>query len=453
MSRNEPPPGDTGADATPLFVTGARLIDCTGAEPIRDAVVEIRGKRIFAVGNRQSIHIPQGAQVLDCGGATLMPGMIDCHIHTMMFNCLTFHNFRVAQWEITPELQQMDGVFQAQLCFDMGFTTLRDMGLAASRGLLVNEACAIRDAFDAGILEGPRMLVAAFTSITGSHLDLIQPRAALRVGFQTADGPWELRKLARTNMLAGCDIIKTCASGGGGTDKEEPDIRNMTQEELDALVDEAHAMHKPCAVHCFTPSAQRMALKAGADTLEHMVFHEDETIDLICESGVYVTPTLSHRTDHAIELRREQGTSMFVIKKMKSIQQNCFDTFQKMYARGVNIAMGTDMGFDPEMGTNARELGLYVGLGMKPIHALQTATLNAARALKLDRDLGTLEAGKLADLIAVDGDPLADIKCLQAKQNIQIVMKEGKVYADRRPGHSKNVVNAAPGSWKIMDYL
>jgi imidazolonepropionase-like amidohydrolase len=115
--------------------------------------------------------------------------------------------------------------------------------------------------------------------------------------------------------------------------------------------------------------------------------------------------------------------------------------------------MGTDMGFDPEMGTNARELGLYVDLGMQPMHALQTATLNAARALKLDRDLGTLEAGKLADLIAVDGDPLADIKCLQAKQNIQIVMKEGKVYADRRPGHSKNVVNAAPGSWKIMDYL
>lgn len=453
MSRNEPQPGDAGVDATPLFVTGAQLIDCTGAEPIRDAVVEIRGKRIHAVGTRQSIRVPQGAQVLDCGGATLMPGMLDCHIHTMMFNCLTFHNFRVAQWEITPELQQMYGVFHAQLCFDMGFTTLRDMGLAASRGLLVNEACAIRDAFDAGILEGPRMLVAAFTSITGSHLDLIQPRAALRVGFQTADGPWELRKLARTNMLAGCDIIKTCASGGGGTDKEEPDIRNMTQEELDALVDEAHAFHKPCAVHCFTPAAQRMALKAGADTLEHMVFHEDETIDLICESGVHVTPTLSHRTDHAIELRREQGTSMFVIKKMKSIQQNCFDTFQKMYARGVNIAMGTDMGFDPEMGTNARELALYVELGMQPMHALQTATLNAARALKLDRDLGTLEAGKLADLVAVDGNPLADIKCLQSKQNIQIVMKEGKVYADRRPGHSKNVVNAAPGSWKIMDYL
>ncbi len=110
--------------------------------------------------------------------------MLDVHIHTMMFNCLTFHNFRVAQWEITPELQQMYGLFHAQLCFDMGFTTLRDMGLQTYRGLLVREACAIRDAIDMGIVDGPRMMIAAFTTITGSHLDLIQPRAAERLGFQ-----------------------------------------------------------------------------------------------------------------------------------------------------------------------------------------------------------------------------------------------------------------------------
>ncbi len=399
------------------------------------------------------LPIPQGAEVVDCGSCTLMPGMLDVHIHTMMFNCLTFHNYRVAQWEITPELQQMYGLFHAQLCFDMGFTTLRDMGLAASRGLLVSEACAIRDAIDAGIVEGPRMLVAAFTTITGSHLDLIQPRAALRVGFQTADGPWELRKLARTNLLAGCDVIKTCASGGGGTDKEEPDIRNMTQVELDALVDEAHAFHKTCAVHCFTPSAQRMALEAGADTIEHMVFSDDETIGMIEDKGVYVTPTLSHRTDHAIRLRKEQGTSQFVLNKMKGLQEHCFGTFQKMYKAGVNIAMGTDMGFDPEMGSNAAELEIYVKLGMTPMHALQTATINAARAIKVDSQLGTLEAGKLADVIAVDGNPLENIACLKEKRNIQMVMKEGRIHADRRPGRSKNVVSAEPGSWKIIDYL
>jgi len=124
-----------------------------------------------------------------------------------------------------------------------------------------------------------------------------------------------------------------------------------------------------------------------------------------------------------------------------------------MYKAGINIAMGTDMGFDPEMGTNATELKIYVDLGMKPMHALQAATINAARAIKLDKDLGTLEEGKLADIVAVAGDPLADIACLQEKKNIQLVMKEARICADRRPGRSKSVVQAQPGDWKIIDYL
>ena len=164
--------------------------------------------------------------------------------------------------------------------------------------------CAVRDAINAGVLAGPRLVVAGFTYMTGSHLELIFPRAAERHGFQNADGPWELRKLARTNLRAGCDVIKTCASGGGGTDKEEPDVRNLTQEELDAIVDEAHALHKHAAVHCFTPGAHRMALKAGCDTIEHMVFHDEDSMEKIIEAGVWMTPTLSHRTDHAIEIRK-----------------------------------------------------------------------------------------------------------------------------------------------------
>jgi imidazolonepropionase-like amidohydrolase len=274
-----------------------------------------------------------------------------------------------------------------------------------------------------------------------------------RFGFNTADGPWELRKLARKNLLAGADVIKTCASGGGGTDKEEPDIRNMTQEELDAIVDEAHALHKITAVHCFTTNAQRMAMKAGTDTIEHMVFSDDETIAMIKEAGVPVTPTLSHRTDHAIQLRREVGTAEFVLKKMKYLQPFCFDTFQKMYKAGVKIAMGTDMGFEPHMGTNAAELEIYVKLGMTPMDAILTTTRNAAEAIKLGHELGTIEENKLADLIAVNGDPLTDIACLQDKKKITLVMKEGRVYADRRPGKSKNVVNVEQGEWKIVDYL
>jgi imidazolonepropionase-like amidohydrolase len=429
------------------------LIDGRGGKPVKDAVVLIRGNRIAKVGEQGKLKPPQGAEVIDCSRYTVMPGMMDLHIHTAMYNCMTFHNHRVAQFETMPHLQQMYALFHAQNCFDMGFTTLRDLGMNGPYGLLVNEMCAVRDAINAGIVEGPRMLIAGFTTMTGSHLELIQPRAMHRWGFNTADGPWELRKLARKNMLAGCDVIKTCASGGGGTDKEEPDIRNMTQEELDAVVDEAHALHKHAAVHCFTTGAQRMALKAGADTIEHMVFHDDATIELIRKAGVPVTPTLLHRTDHAIQLRREHGTADFVLRKMKYLQPFCFETFRKMHKAGVKIAMGTDMGFEPDMGSNAAELELYVKLGMKPMDAIMTTTRNAAQALKQEQDLGTIEAGKLADVIAVDGDPVKNIRCLQDRTNIKIVMKEGRIYADRRPGKSKNVVNVKPGEWKIIDYL
>jgi len=444
---NEPEQG-----ALTVIRAGA-LIDGLGGPPLKDPVIVVQGRRIKAVGSRSDMQVPQGAEVLDAEGCTLMPGMMDLHIHTAMFNCMTFHNHRVAQFEIMPHLQQMYALFHAQNCFDMGFTTLRDLGMNGPRGLLVDEMCAVRDAINAGIVEGPRMLIGAFTTMTGSHLDLIQPRAMYRFGFNTADGPWELRKLARKNLLAGADVIKTCASGGGGTDKEEPDIRNMTQEELDAIVDEAHALHKIAAVHCFTTQAQRMALKAGADTIEHMVFHDDETIGMIKEAGVPVTPTLSHRTDHAIQLRREHGTAEFVLRKMKYLQPFCFESFQKMYKAGIRIAMGTDMGFEPDMGSNAAELEIYVKLGMTPMDAILAATRNAAQAIKLGDDLGTVEAGKLADMIAVNGDPLQNIACLQDKRNIQLVMKEGRLYADRRRGKSRNVVNVEPGEWKMVDYL
>ena len=444
---------ETKAKGPVRAISCGTLIDGRGGKPVENAVVLIQGNRITRVGERGKLKVPPGAETIDCPRYTLMPGMMDLHIHTAMYNCMTFHNHRVAQFETMPHLQQMYALFHAQNCFDMGFTTLRDLGMNGPYGLLVNEMCAVRDAINAGIVEGPRMLIAGFTTMTGSHLELIQPRAMVRWGFNTADGPWELRKLARKNMLAGCDVIKTCASGGGGTDKEEPDIRNMTQEELDAVVDEAHALHKHAAVHCFTTSAQRMALKAGADTIEHMVFHDDETIELIRKSGTPVTPTLAHRTDHAIQLRREHGTADFVLRKMKYLQPFCFETFRKMYQAGVKIAMGTDMGFEPDMGSNAAELEIYVKLGMKPMDAILTTTRNAAQALKREKELGTIEAGKLADVIAVDGDPLKNIRCLQDKKNIKIVMKDGRIYADRRPGKSKNVVNVKPGDWKIIDYL
>ena len=165
-----------------------------------------------------------------------------------------------------------------------------------------------------------------------------------------------------------------------------------------------------------------------------------------------MVPTLLHRTDHAIDIRRDIGTPQFTLDKMKQIQPYCYDTFQKAHKLGIDIAMGTDMGFEPGFGTNAHELEVYVDLGMSPMDALLTATRNAANAIGVGKQLGTLEKGKLADVLVVDGNPLENIKVLQDREKMQMVMKEGIIYIDRRPGSPrKEIMTAKPDSWAKID--
>lgn len=436
-----------------VAIKAGLLIDGNGGEPIENSVILIEGKEIKQVGDEASVKIPADAKIIDAAGKTVMPGMMDIHIHIGMFNNRTFKNYRVAQWEVTPHLQQMYSLFNAQLCFEMGFTTLRDMGLLSSRGLFTQETVAVREIINAGCIAGPRLIVSGFAIMTCSHLELILPKAAMRTDpFLTGDGPWELRRQARLAVRQGADVVKACASGGGGTDDEEPDVRNMTYEELEAIADEAHALNKPCASHCFTPESQMNAVKAGVDTIEHMVFHTDESLNKIKEANIPMIPTLAHRTDHAIEIRREIGTAEFVLEKMKMIQPNCYETFQKCHELGIHIAMGTDMGYEPGMGTNAYELEIYCDLGMSPMDAILTTTRNAAQAIGMGNSLGTIEAGKLADILVVEGNPLDNIKILQEREKIQVVMKEGDVYIDRRPGEPrKEIVHAEPDSWRKID--
>jgi len=432
-------------------IRGDRLIDGNGGAVIKDPVIIVEGKRIKAIGTKGQLKEPDGAEVVDAGKYTLMPGLIDCHLHLAAFNCATFNNYRVSIWEVTPQLQMLYMLFHAQMCLEMGFTTLRDLGRMTSRGHFVLEAVAVRDAVNAGIMTGPRMIVCGRPIITGSHLDLTLPRAALRLPGFTADGPWALRALAREHLRAGADVLKTSVSGGGGTQDEEPDVRNMTLEELEAIVDEGHAFHKPTAAHCFTAESHKMCVRAKVDTIEHMVFHDKESVAMIKDSGIPVTPTLSHRTDHAIEVRARIGTPQNVLVKMKKIQPYTFETFKVMHQAGIKIAMGTDLGPEPEIGTNAEELELYVNLGMTPMEAIQTATKNAAEALWLGKDLGTIETGKFADILAIDGDPSRDITVLRAKDNVKMVMKEGDPVVDKISAKQRSVIQCEPGSWKIID--
>jgi len=434
---------------TITVLKGGRLIDGNGGEVLKNPVVIIDGKRIKKIGAKDKTPIPKGAETIDLSGHTLMPGLMDIHLHCSAHNVVTFKNYRISQLEVTPPLQMLYTLFHQQILFEMGFTTLRDHPWPnAYGGHNSTELVAIRDAVDAGIFAGPRLIVGGYATMTGSHLDLITPRGCRREPDATADGPWELRKLARQQLRIGVDFVKTCASGGGGTDKEAPDVRNMTQEELDAVVDEAHALDKHCACHCFTPTAQKMALKAGADTIDHCVFTDDEAIEMLVEKQTPIVPTLLHRSDRAMEVRRRVGTSDFTLNKMKMLQPHTKATFQRYIKAGVKIAMGTDMALDPEMGANAQELEIYVDYGMTPMEAIQTATKNTAEAIWIDKDTGTLEAGKYADIIAIDGDPLKDIRILQEKEKIKIVMKEGKIFVDRRPGHQKYVIHDQQGGWQ-----
>ncbi len=426
-----------------------RLIDGKGREVIQNAIVVIDGSRIKEIGVEGEVSVPSDAEVIEAPNCTLMPGLIDTHLHLSAHNILTFKNYRVATFEVTPQLQMLYTLLHGQMLFEMGFTTLRDHPwVTAHGGHNTAELVAIRDAIDAGIFAGPRLRVGGYAIITNSHLDLILLGNFPRQLGHTADGPWELRKLARSQLRIGCDFVKTCASGGGGTDKEAPDVRNMTQEELDAVVDEAHAFDKHCSCHCFTPTAQKMAVKAGADTIDHCVFTDDEAIKMMKAENKIIIPTLLHRSDRAIEVRRRVGTSEFVLNKMKRIQPYTKESFQRYLEAGIKMAMGTDMGLDPEMGANAQELEIYVDYGMTPMQAIQTATKNAAEAIWLDQDTGTLEAGKFADIIAVEGDPLKDIRILQDKKKIKIVMKEGEIFVDRRPGHKKSVIHDEQWDWK-----
>ncbi|MEL0108087.1 MAG: amidohydrolase family protein [Rhodospirillaceae bacterium] len=428
------------------------LIDGIQDEPIRNALLVLNGKKIEAVTNTEQYQIPDNAEVIDADNCTVMPGLFDGHLHLTTINACSIANYRVGIFEMTPQLQSFYTLYHAHKCFEMGFTTLRDMGRESPYGHMTAEICAVRDAINIGLVPGPRIIACGRVVTTGSHHDMNIPRAAPRVPGATVTGPWAIRDRVREYIRLGADVIKACVSGGSHA-HDDPDSRNITQEELDTIVDEAHAFKKPVAAHCWTPQAHRMCLEADVDTIEHMVFVDDETIEMIKSAGKPVSPTLIHRTDHAIEIRRQIGTAPSVLEKLKQVQPYCFEAFKKMHKAGVHIFMGTDTTMDPRMGENAMELELYVEHGMTPMEAIKTSTIRSAEALGLQKTLGSLEPGKLADVIAVEGDVLTDITHLQQKENIRLIAKEGHIFVDTLSPERKYIIHPSPGEIKIIDNL
>ncbi|MCY4498610.1 MAG: amidohydrolase family protein [Rhodospirillaceae bacterium] len=417
-----------------LILKGGLLIDGNGGEPVSDPEILIEEGRITGVGRKGGNGRAGGARVIDCGDCILMPGMMDLHVHLSSANDGDYAQIELANVIRTPAEMLLDAAKNARVLLESGFTTLRDMDWVTPHGRnFVQEMGALRDSIAAGKLPGPRLIAGGFVLTTGSHHDRMQPRVIPRDPERYGDGPWDIRRASRRNLRDGADFLKTCVSGGQCSFDRHDDLwdRNLTREELEAVVDEAHAFQKPVAAHCHTPLSVKMALDAGVDTVEHCTYVDDEAVSRLADSGLYNVPTLALREESVIEERRRRGVEEFVLVQAQEIADNCFSSFERYREAGVKFAMGTDTCWHPTFGSNARELAIYVSLGLTEMEAIQTTTRNAADALGMLDGLGTIETGKIADVIAVDGNPLEDISRLQEKERVKLVVKEGEVAVNR----------------------
>lgn len=409
-----------------IVLKAARLFDGKGNALLKPGVVVVTDGKIVAAGT--SAATPAGAEVIDLGDATLLPGFIDAHTHlTGMYSEDWKQSFIDGFQKTIPE-QTLDATANARVTLMAGITTVRDVG--ASDYMDVGLRNAIRN----GVMPGPRMLVSVHAiGTTGGHCDETGLRAGL-FGKETgpeqgvANGADQMRYAVRLAHKYGADIIKTCASGGVLSLADDVDTPQLTQDELNALVDEAHALRRKVAAHSHGAEASKRAVRAGVDSIEHGSFLDDEALDLMKQHGTYYVPTLMALQGILEQMQKNVYIPPPIRAKAELAMKSVHATFQRALAKGIKIGMGTDAGVYPH-GRNAEEFHQMVDLGMKPIDALKAGTSADADLLGLADKIGTLEAGKLADVIAVPGDPLENIR---QTEHVLFVMKEGVIYKNEK---------------------
>ena len=417
----EQPAGKVPADKV-MVLKAARMFDGKSGAVVTPGIVVVTGSRIVAVG---ATAIPADAQVIDLGDATLLPGFIDAHTHLTDEFSGDWKMDTIQGFQKSLAEKALDSTVNAKKTLLAGFTTVRDVGAEGRIDV------ALRNAIRDGAVIGPRMLVAAGAiGSTGGHCD---DTSGFREGLfgheigpqdSVANGPDQMRYAVRLAHKYGADVIKTCASGGVLSLTDDVDTPQLTQEELNALIDEAHALRRKVAAHCHGAEAGKRAIRAGVDSLEHGAFLDDEALDMMKAHGTYLVPTLMASV--GIQERLQQGMYMppAVVAKANAATAAARKTFQRALAKGVKIGLGTDAAVYPH-GRNAEEFYQMVSLGMKPADALRAGTSVDAELLGLSDRIGTLDAGKFADVVAVHGDPLQDI---HATEHVIFVMKEGVVY-------------------------
>jgi imidazolonepropionase-like amidohydrolase len=405
-----------------VVLRAARLIDGTGRAPISNAVVVITDDRITAVGTASSVRTPAGAKVIDLGDATLLPGFIDAHTH-IIGRVLGDPDADDSPVKDYSSFGAILGVANAQKTLMSGFTSIRNVGAHGEF-----DDVALRKAINEGWIDGPRMQTAGHSlGITGGHCDENAYRpglldASIREGI--ADGPDQIRAAVRYQVKYGADVIKTCATGGVLSEGDAVGVTQYTYEEMKALVDEATKLERKVAAHAHGAEGIKIAARAGVTSIEHGSFIDVEGARLMAQRGTYLVPTLM--AGEAVERLAKSGVLKGLrAEKALAAAAAMRNAIKLAVANRVPIALGTDAGVIPH-GTNAREFILMVEWGgMRPLDAIVAGTLNAARLLGWEKNLGTLEAGKLADIVAVTGDPLRDIRNME---QTTFVMKDGHIY-------------------------
>jgi imidazolonepropionase-like amidohydrolase len=404
-----------------VAVRAGRLVDVDHGRILRDQLVLVRGEKIEVV-QPWPARPPAGARVIDLTRATVVPGLIDCHTH--LVDDISSADV-AAPLKRSGAQQVMVGIRQARATLLAGFTTVRDVGTYRA---FVDVA--LRDAINDGTVIGPRMAVAGAyitTStgggeVTGMAPDVTLP-AAFRVGV--ANSADEVREKVRVLIHGGADLIKVIATGAVLTSGTKPGAAEFTEEELRAAVDEAGRYGVFVAAHAHGAEGIKAAVRAGVRSIEHGSLIDDEGIRLLAEKGTYLVADI-YNGDYIATVGRQQGWPEEILRKNDETTEAQRQAFRKAVAAGVKIAFGTDAGVYPH-GDNARQLPYMVKYGMTPMQALQSATIVAAQLIGWDDHLGSVAPGKYADLVAVDGDAMAN---LESFQKVAFVMKNGVVYRE-----------------------